>query len=967
MEMRMRTNLSYWLAMSVFLLLSFVHNISGQIVTNAIEDFETGDFTKFPWYPFAYNTNPDAEWIVAPDNPASGNFCAKAVNNNPGGNTYLSVTLDCEDGEISFWRKLSSSYNRGLSFCIDDRSNRIDSWGGEKDWEKFSYPVTAGIHTLIWFYKQDQEASPGEAAWIDDIVFPAIHYAEPPIYVSNEPASVIPNGFGTNIHFTGDQQDLDLIAQGGLKFIRMDLFWNLVETMRSFYNFTGTGYDALTEGCANRDMRILYILDYSNSLYESARSVRTEQGRRAFAAYAETAAKRYAGKGILWEIWNEPTGSTFWNPQPSVEDYCKLVEVTAPRVKQADPTGLVLGPASAGIPFDWLEECFGKGLLEWIDALTVHPYRSRRPETVINDYNSLRTLIARYAPEGKNIPIISGEWGYSLVTWGNSPRLTQLEQAEYLVRMFLVNLYQGIPLSIWYDWRDDGTNPSEREHNFGIVANNLAHKDAYLAAKNLTSTLSGYSFEKRLPGQTSNDFILEFKRGGSRAIAFWTIYETHTMTLPLRAGKGRLISLMGSQVDVNWDRDGLMVGISESPQYLLIDDNLFKASHPIPENGSSVDSTRSNVSWSPSPHAVLHDVYFGEDFNDVNEGSVDTFKGTQSYSGFSVAKDLVPGTIYYWRVDEVNDSHPDSPWEGDVWSFQFFPGGACDPNPPDGGAVSGNSPILHWNLLGSGYLPAYDVYYGTDFDEVSSGTVATASTSTPMFRPDMLVPGTKYYWRVDTQRSLGRSGAAPYKGEVWCFVFLGYDIADHEILDDFEQYNDHTNKIIRTWIDGSGYVEPLYGNPANYTGSTVGHLSPPFVEIHGVHGGRQAMVLNYNNVDIPFYSETERFWIIPQSWNPANFDTLKLSFCGNADNMMEPLYIALEDSSGRVSSVHHPNLNAVQLDRWLDWEVQLAEFAGAGFDLSNIKKMYIGVGDRDSPERGGTGTLYIDDIYLYKY
>ena len=101
------------------------------------------------------------------------------------------------------------------------------------------------------------------------------------------PKLAIPNGFGVNIHFRGQPADLDLIRDGGFKFIRMDLSWSGVERSKGAYDFDRIGYDALTEGCTKRNIRILYILDYSNKLYEAERSVRTEAGRRAFAAFAE--------------------------------------------------------------------------------------------------------------------------------------------------------------------------------------------------------------------------------------------------------------------------------------------------------------------------------------------------------------------------------------------------------------------------------------------------------------------------------------------------------------------------------------------------------------------------------------------------------------------------------------------------------------------------------------------------------
>ena len=380
------------------------------------------------------------------------------------------------------------------------------------------------------------------------------------------PQPVIPGGFGVNIHFRDEPRDLDMIADAGFRFIRMDLAWGGVEREKGVYNFGG--YDALTEGCEKRGIRILYILDYSNKLYESDRSVRTEEGREAFARFAETAAKRYAGKGILWEIWNEPNLNHFWSPQPSVEDYCALVKATAPLVRKADSSGTIAAPATSGIPFEWLENCCKKGLLEWIDVLTVHPYRSQPPETVIKDYARLRKLNERYAPKGKEVPIISGEWGYSQINWDKSA-LSEEQQAQYLVRMFLINLHEGVPVSIWYDWKDDGTDPKEREHHFGTVTHDLKSKQAYLAAKNLAHTLEGYSIIGRID-LGEEDFALRLSNGQNKAIAFWTMAEKHEVTLPVGAETGILIDMLGDKKTVSCSDGQLKVALSHSPQYLLI-------------------------------------------------------------------------------------------------------------------------------------------------------------------------------------------------------------------------------------------------------------------------------------------------------------------------------------------------------------------------------------------------------------
>jgi len=88
-----------------------------------------------------------------------------------------------------------------------------------------------------------------------------------------------------------------------------------------------------------------------------------------------------------------------------------------------------------------------------------------------------------------------------------------------------------------------------------------------------------------------------------------------------------------------------------------------------------------SLSWSAGAAAISHDVYFSENLADVETGDARTgargvFQGNQvstflivGFPGFPYSDGLVPGTTYYWRIDEVNDLNPDSPWRGDVWSF----------------------------------------------------------------------------------------------------------------------------------------------------------------------------------------------------------------------------------------------------------------------------------------------------------
>ena len=77
-------------------------------------------------------------------------------------------------------------------------------------------------------------------------------------------------------------------------------------------------------------------------------------------------------------------------------------------------------------------------------------------------------------------------------------------------------------------------------------------------------------------------------------------------------------------------------------------------------------------------------------------------------------------------------------------------------------------------------------------------------------------------------------------------------------------------------------------------------------------------------------------------------------------NSIEPLYVALEDSAGKVAVVTHANAAAAGISAWQKWLIPYSDLAG--INLNNVSMMYIGVGDRNSPTSGGAGTVYVDDI-----
>jgi polysaccharide biosynthesis protein PslG len=344
-----------------------------------------------------------------------------------------------------------------------------------------------------------------------------------PASAQSLPVPTVPEGFGVNIHFTDPQPgEMERFAEAGYRLARMDLFWGAVEKEKGKYDFSS--YDRLTEHLKKAGARPLFILDYGNDLYQKG-APSTPEARAAFARFAAAAAEHYKGKGVLFEIWNEPNLAGFWPPAPDPKAYAALAVEAAKAIRAADPDAVILAPGSSGFPWEYFETVFEAGLLQHIDAVSVHPYRGQEPETASADFARLRGLIGRYAPADKRpMPIVSSEWGYSTVEGG----VSEAKQASYLIRMWLANLASGVNLSIFYDWRDDGDNPKENEHRFGTVRRDFTPKPSFLAAQKLIRELNGFSFRHRLEGKRPGDWLLLFQKADTDELALVTWNTTPT-------------------------------------------------------------------------------------------------------------------------------------------------------------------------------------------------------------------------------------------------------------------------------------------------------------------------------------------------------------------------------------------------------------------------------------------------------
>ncbi len=130
-----------------------------------------------------------------------------------------------------------------------------------------------------------------------------------------------------------------------------------------------------------------------------------------------------------------------------------------------------------------------------------------------------------------------------------------------------------------------------------------------------------------------------------------------------------------------------------------------------------------------------------------------------------------------------------------------------------------------------------------------------------------------------------------------------------------------------------------------------------------VHTGGQSMPLGHNNANPPYHSEGERTWDTAQDWTVEGVDTVLIHVRGKSTNPSDTLYVALKNGGKKVGVVANPDPDLVKTRVWTERRIPLADF---GVNPAKIKTLYLGVGDRDDPQPGGTGLVYIDDIRLVK-
>lgn len=363
------------------------------------------------------------------------------------------------------------------------------------------------------------------------------------------PATVpIGESFGVQVQsWYVTDADLALIAQTGFGRVRWGISWDKIETRPGVYDWAET--DRFFARLRAAGLKSVIILGQGNPIYTGtiaakgdeidARTQRpappsTQAHIALFARFAAAAAQRYAGEGVIWEIWNEPDLATFWPPYPQPKTYADLAGASCRAIKAADPHATVIGPAGAAMPeagTGLMSELVRSDAMSCLDAVSGHAYRMKTgramlaPETVQAD--NVRSLAWLKERTGRDIAYDCSEWGYA------EPLVTARQQADYPLRAHLSNLLSGVPLTVWYEWKDSRNQPGSAESHYGLLEMNGHEKPGFAALFAVLPKIRDAVVVRRIPSSDMAYLVLVRQPAGDYGLVYWSADSAPTYSLAI--------------------------------------------------------------------------------------------------------------------------------------------------------------------------------------------------------------------------------------------------------------------------------------------------------------------------------------------------------------------------------------------------------------------------------------------------
>ncbi|NIK62015.1 hypothetical protein [Kribbella shirazensis] len=386
-------------------------------------------------------------------------------------------------------------------------------------------------------------------------------------------------GVGTHFGHYGGYEDalLRTMADIGWGQTRSDISWSGVEPAPGTYDFARYPFDARARQIKALGVEPMGNIAYRNQFYDGGRTPSTPEGLAAFGRYAKAAAERYVGVTNDFGIYNEFNSTGFNNGACGITAACYLdmLKATAEPIREGNPNANVIGPVTAGISQAWLDDFFALGGLNHLDTFATNFYgyaslgQNTPPEKTVltKEFPDLVRKVDSLDGD-RNLPVWVTENGWPTHTAGS----TEPQQADNLIRAQVLAKAAGADKYIWYDAMDDGDDPGEREHRFGLFRRpnagvlGVAPKPGAISNAALIRMVTGKQQQAREDLGSATAYSYPYAGGGETTRVLWSTGTEQvqlTADQPLRLtdqfGAARTITPHDGKVTLTLDASPVFV------------------------------------------------------------------------------------------------------------------------------------------------------------------------------------------------------------------------------------------------------------------------------------------------------------------------------------------------------------------------------------------------------------------------
>ena len=403
--------------------------------------------------------------------------------------------------------------------------------------------------------------------------------------------------FGVGMHYgwqpvETEEALLDAMALVGWGNTRSDVNWSGVEKAPGVFDFASSPFDRGARSAAERGITSMANWGYRNPLYDGGKTPSSPEGIAAFANFAKEASLYFDDVTPNFGVQNEYNSTGFNDGACGISAACyiDILEQLWPAVEAANPDTNVIGPTTAGTSLPWAQDFVAQGGLGMIDTYSTNFYGygdpAVQPENtdLTGAFPQLVSLIE--ANQGdRDIPIWVTENGAATYPSG----ITEVQQADRIVRAQLLARDAGADKLFIYDALDDGTDRTNREHNFGQFRRpgagitGIAPKPSAVATAVLIRAATGREQGEREDLGAESVYSYPLVGADSTIRAMWstdvaTVRIATDAPLSLSDEFGAVTTLTPREGEVFVDLDGSPVYLEGAPESITVVESPFGVS-----------------------------------------------------------------------------------------------------------------------------------------------------------------------------------------------------------------------------------------------------------------------------------------------------------------------------------------------------------------------------------------------------